>query len=299
LKFFCTAIFCISILLSSCGGPDSNGRATTSSFTTVSDTFADFPKFGELPTDIVLHPPPLTSAEIDRLRAIRRKSGEDLVTCLKEKGWDVSLERNFPTFVDFLIPDQSAGPWPAESLSRLRDPNSKASVTGELNNNSTRDDAKTVLEKVSAEYPGYLPGRDDHVDTNPSFANDAEKQRYSDDYAKCMEILYQGNVSLRDVSANISELAEKIFNDPNYARLVDRRIFSKCTEAKGFDPEKDPIELVLAPIRDWVVNDKKPDLDEVHRIEKSIYLAWAECKFENFREIREIEISYNRDAGLL
>lgn len=294
-------ILAVLVLFASCGGSGSHDRITTNPTGAPVDEFADLPKFGELPTDVVLHPSPLSADELEERKVAFRKSGDDFVACLQKRGWDVSLERNYPSYINFdpSAINLQAFPWPGKILADLRNPSVPAGNTGDITEDSTIDDAKSKIDYIENKLLRALRGDSRSDEVRPAFKNESEQKMYSTDVIECLQKGYTESSSHFQVPEKIQETVSKIKNDSEYLRLDDRKRFFECIAEKGFNPEANQVEQAIAPLRRWVESDIRPDFDAMHKFEIAQGLAWAECKYGSFRTQREIEIRYNREAGLI
>lgn len=153
-RLFLAIILTVLItLLSACGGSVSSDRTTTSSVAKSIDTYSDLPRFGDLPTDAVLRPGPLSTEEIAEVLSLRRKAGAFMVKCMNENGWNTTLEEDFPDYLSDFVYSPEAPLWPSDRLIMSNDPEHVLGLTGGITDDSTIEDAKKHLDLLNQMRP--------------------------------------------------------------------------------------------------------------------------------------------------
>lgn len=297
-KILALPLFLLIASLGACGGSDSTDRATTGDAKITIDDFADLPKFGELPTDAVLHPPPLSIDQLEQLKLERTNFFESQASCMRDRGWNVTREKQFPDFLDFDLSLANFGTetWPEDVLDDLLNPDVPAKITGSITKQSSKTDAQAKIDEVNNRNPSLVDQKNRERMVEMKFQSHEEERAYRDDNLACYIDSYVKKPSAT-TPKNIEELAGQIRADPAYGLLDRTSSISSCLSSKGITNVSNTNDAILEPLRKWVESDIRPNFDEMHANERSIRIATLECSYANFRTMREVEIRYNRDAG--
>lgn len=289
----------LALVLSACSGGSTTAKRN--------DPYADLPRYGELPTDAILYPSDYTPEELEKMNSTLRSQGESLVACLRQSGWPVTLEGDFPEYLKQVENFSMKPKWPSDDLAISEDLNIPVPITGSLSNDSTIDDARNLIQSLLKKniIPTEPEDENQNVGQPParSFVREitdlAQEQAFMKDEEDCRLKNPIDIESFRpQTSQQIQDVVRKLYDDPQYTELNNSQDSEKCYADEGFDISENQNVLIVAPIREWIRTGIKPNIENVKAYERSWLKVSAVCIWQNFRPMREIEVRYNREAGL-